>query len=336
MNQNHLVSVIVPIYKVESYLPRCIESIINQTYKNLEIFLVDDGSPDNCGRIADEYAHKDLRIKVLHKENGGLSDARNYALDFITGEYVTFIDSDDTVDPKYIEILVDLISKSNTNVSMVGYQIFDDNMSISVYDGGPFEKVIYSQEKALQKALKVQLMQSAWGKLYKRQIFKDLRFPKGMLYEDLAIFYDVIDMSNGIAYIDLPLYKYYLRSDSIMRQPFKIQQMDEVEIIDTVMAKLEYERSDLHYLINARKIYSYFLVLSRILSANDKDKYLKQKNELKNKIKSCKKGLLWKRNVKLSWKIRLLSFNLGDKCFYTVDRVINYMLQLRYQHKRSA
>lgn len=103
-----LISVIVPCYNVEEYLPKCIESILNQTYRNLEILLVDDGSPDNCGRICDEYAAKDSRIRIIHKKNGGLSDARNAALDVMTGEYVTFIDSDDYVSDDYVEYLYPL------------------------------------------------------------------------------------------------------------------------------------------------------------------------------------------------------------------------------------
>lgn len=329
MSQNRLVSVIVPIYKVEAYLPRCIESIINQTYTNLEILLVDDGSPDCCGELCDKYAHQDIRIKIFHKKNGGLSDARNFALDRMTGDYVTFIDSDDFVDLRYIEVLVGLLENSKANVSMVGCQTFEDESLTTQYNGQPFESVVYTKEEALQRALKVQLRQSAWGKLYEKQVFEEIRFPKGMLYEDLAIFYDVIAESNGIAYTSLPLYKYFIRSESIMRQPFKIQQMDEITIIDHEMKKLESIRPDLRDMIQARKVYSYLLVLSRILSSDDKDKYMPQKKEVKDKINACKNGVLLNRNVKISWKIRLLSFDFGEPCFYVVDKVINHLMQLR-------
>ena len=182
MSQNRLVSVIVPIYKVEAYLPRCIESIINQTYTNLEILLVDDGSPDKCGELCDKYAHQDIRIKVFHKKNGGLSDARNFGLDRMTGDCVTFIDSDDFVDLRYIEVLVDLLEKSKANVSMVGCQTFEDESLTTQYNAQSFKTVLYTKEEVLQRALKVQLQQSAWGKLYKKQVFEEIRFPKGMLY----------------------------------------------------------------------------------------------------------------------------------------------------------
>ena len=113
-----LVSIIVPIYKVEPYLRRCLDSIVNQSYTNLEIILVDDGSPDNCPQICDEYASKDNRIKVIHKKNGGLSDARNAGLDICKGEYISFVDSDDWVDEKYIETLLDLAIKENVDIAI--------------------------------------------------------------------------------------------------------------------------------------------------------------------------------------------------------------------------
>lgn len=329
MRQGCLVSVIVPIYNVEKYLPRCIDSILAQTYSNLEILLIDDGSSDRCGEIADEYAQKDSRIKAFHKENGGLSDARNYGLNRMNGEYITFVDSDDFVDKKYIEILASILEKTNVDVSMVGCQTFRDETNLSVYQEPGYQSVFYSKEETLKKSLRVELRQSAWGKLYKKRIFDVIRFPKGMLYEDLAIWYDVISLSNGVAFADIPLYKYFVRNDSIMRQSFKIQQLDEVEIIEKIMNKLESERPDLHDWINARKVYSYFLVLSRILSAEDKDNYLKQKDMVKKKILDCCSGLLTNKNVKLSWKIRLLSFHMGDACFHMVDKLICHMLRAK-------
>ena len=121
MSENPLISVIVPVYKVENYLDKCVESILVQTYKNLEILLVDDGSPDRCGEMCDEYAKADSRIKVVHKKNGGLSDARNVALDAMTGEYVAFVDSDDTIAKDYIEVLYGLIEKCQAQMSVVDF-----------------------------------------------------------------------------------------------------------------------------------------------------------------------------------------------------------------------
>ena len=128
--ENQLISIIVPIYNVEKYLKQCIESIISQTYRNIEIILVDDGSPDNCGKICDEYSQKDKRIIVLHKENGGLSDARNKGIDIAKGDYLTFVDSDDFVNIDYIEKLYNSIKFNNTKLAQCGISKVDENNEI--------------------------------------------------------------------------------------------------------------------------------------------------------------------------------------------------------------
>ena len=132
MNDKPLISVIVPIYNVEKWLPRCVDSILSQEYKNLEIFLVDDGSPDGCPTICDEYAEKDKRIKVIHKKNGGLSDARNVAIDVASGEFICFVDSDDYVAPTYVEILYSLIEKYQTKASVINPVAVDEEGKLTL------------------------------------------------------------------------------------------------------------------------------------------------------------------------------------------------------------
>ena len=186
-----LISVIVPCYNVEEYLPKCIESILNQTYRNLEILLVDDGSPDNCGRICDEYAAKDSRIRIIHKKNGGLSDARNAALDVMTGEYVTFIDSDDYVSDDYVEYLYKIIKESGVKLSVSSYQTFVDDSSAEICTNNPlFVKIVHTND-ALTGMFYQQIFDtSAWAKMYHRSLFSDgIRYPKGWLYEDLPTTY---------------------------------------------------------------------------------------------------------------------------------------------------
>ena len=174
-----LISVIVPCYNVEEYLPKCIESILNQTYRNLEILLVDDGSPDNCGRICDEYAAKDSRIRIIHKKNGGLSDARNAALDVMTGEYVTFIDSDDYVSDDYVEYLYKIIKESGVKLSVSSYQTFVDDSSAEICTNNPlFVKIVHTND-ALTGMFYQQIFDtSAWAKMYHRSLFSDgIRYP---------------------------------------------------------------------------------------------------------------------------------------------------------------
>ncbi|MCS2696490.1 glycosyltransferase [Phocaeicola dorei] len=157
---------------MEEYLPKCIESILNQTYRNLEILLVDDGSPDNCGRICDEYAAKDSRIRIIHKKNGGLSDARNAALDVMTGEYVTFIDSDDYVSDDYVEYLYKIIKESGVKLSVSSYQTFVDDSSAEICTNNPlFVKIVHTND-ALTGMFYQQIFDtSAWAKMYHRSLF---------------------------------------------------------------------------------------------------------------------------------------------------------------------
>lgn len=217
-----LISVIVPCYNVEEYLPKCIESILNQTYRNLEILLVDDGSPDNGGRICDEYAAKDDRIRVIHKKNGGLSDARNAALDVMTGEYVTFIDSDDYVTDGYVEYLYKLIKESGVRLSVSSHQTFEDGSSAEICTS-PLSVEIMHTNEALTSMFYQQIFDtSAWAKMYHRSLFSDgIRYPKGWLYEDLPTTYRLMMECDYIAYGNYRSYFYRIRNTSIEGAPFR-------------------------------------------------------------------------------------------------------------------
>lgn len=213
--QDPLVSIIVPIYKVEPYLRRCLDSIVNQTYTNLEVILVDDGSPDNCPQICDEYAVKDRRIVVIHKKNGGLSDARNAGLDICKGEYVSFVDSDDWVDEKYIEILLDLVIKENADIA-IGENI-QTKQVVQKQNIKSITKT-YSHKEALFHLFSQNHLAFivSWGKIYKRNLFSTLRFPIGKFHEDEFTTYLLFNKSKKISYTSIILYFYFQRPNSIM------------------------------------------------------------------------------------------------------------------------
>lgn len=221
--QNPLVSIIVPIYKVEPYLQRCLDSIVNQTYTNLEIILVDDGSPDGCPQICDEYATRDKRIVVIHKENGGLSSARNAGLDVCKGEYISFVDSDDWVEKNYIESLLYIAIKENADIT-IGENFISRNKNISINKS--YNTKVYISKDAIFHLLKNNhiAFTVSWGKLYKRELFSSLRFPIGKYHEDEFTTYILFYNSKKIAYTSEILYYYDQRAGSIVstRHPWDV------------------------------------------------------------------------------------------------------------------
>jgi len=217
------VSVIVPIYKVEDYLSRCVDSIVNQTYKNIEIILVDDGSPDLCGKICDDYSLKYSRIRVIHKTNGGLSDARNYGLAAARGKFILFVDSDDYIDLDAIERMV-LLAKENTLDIICGdsYRTIVNNSNSTVNRtklfGGTVEKKVCTGEEYLVECInKKKYSVAVWTRMYSTDLIKtnDLYFKKDLLHEDEIWTPRVLLAAKRVGYIKMPFYHYLIRNNSI-------------------------------------------------------------------------------------------------------------------------
>lgn len=208
-----LISVIVPIYGVEAYLNQCLDSLLNQTYKNLEIILVDDGSPDGCPAICDEYATKDPRVRVIHKENGGLSDARNAGIDVAQGEYIGFVDSDDWVMPDMYEYLLQGVLGYQSEISYCGFVNVHDTWAD--YPNNQTDKV-FTAETALNELFFDRLGNFAWNKLYKAELWEGIRFPVGKNFEDIRTTYKLFERASRIAILKEPKYYYRIRQGSIM------------------------------------------------------------------------------------------------------------------------
>lgn len=224
---NPLISVIIPIYKVERYLNECVSSVVNQTYKNLEIILVDDGSPDRCPQMCDEWAEKDSRIKVIHKENGGLSDARNAGMDIATGEYVAFVDSDDYIAESMYEKLLEGFLYSDT-IGIVSCQIFSDKDGIiEVFDKqwDVLQPTILNPCDFLNSKLLEETSHCVWNKLYRHDILKNIHFLKGRNNEDTLYMYRLSKnlVENNIKELILPerFYFYRMRDDGICHSSSK-------------------------------------------------------------------------------------------------------------------
>lgn len=234
MNVKGTISVIVPIYNVELFLKRCIDSLLAQTFSDYELILVDDGSPDKCPQICDTYAQRDNRIRVIHKENGGLSDARNAGLEIAEGEFVVFVDSDDVVSPHYLEYLYRAIIEDDCDIAVCGYQMFEENVLVRdlSYDKG----YIYSGTEMLWRIYSenhTEYIESvvSWNKLYKKQLFDGIRFPKGKIHEDEATTYRVYCKAQKITVIPCVLYYYYQNTAGIMKRKFNISRLDYLEAL---------------------------------------------------------------------------------------------------------
>lgn len=209
-----LITVIVPVFQVEAYLPSCLESICKQTYENLEIILVDDGSRDRCPEICDSWGKKDARIRVIHKENGGLSSARNAGLAVATGEYIGFVDSDDYIHPRMYEILLEAIKENNVKMASC--------LSASVKADGELpddpqnaDVEVLTVERMLDGIFRKQIGTAVWRKLYEKSIFENIRFPEGEINEDYPLIVPIARAAGGMAWVKQVLYGYRTRAGSI-------------------------------------------------------------------------------------------------------------------------
>lgn len=257
-----LISIIVPVYKVEKYLEKCIQSIINQTYNNLQIILVDDGSLDNCGKICDEYAKKDNRIEVIHKTNGGLSDARNVGISKAKGKYIGFVDSDDYIEKSMYEDLYNLIEENQSDVCICNfYNVVGNNKSLKNPDNG-IQK--YNKIDILREILIDSKIQSyAWNKLYKKELFDNIKYPVGKKYEDIGTTFYILEKCNKIIVTGTPEYYYLNRADSIVNN---VNEKTIIDYIELITERYDYIEKNLKELGKYNK---YYLVKTLITAYND-------------------------------------------------------------------
>ena len=270
-----MVSVIVPIYKVERFIRTCIESIINQTYKDLEIILVDDGSPDDCGSIIEEYAKIDSRVRVIHKINGGLSDARNAGLEVASGEYVTFVDSDDFILPRMIEDIVNIAEQEGADV--VECQRVrcaeEDTIKTICYKEQDNTVVSYDCKAIMANFLvKKRIRVTAWAKLYRRSLFSEIRFPYGKYHEDVFTTYKILHLAKKVSSTERVGYVYRINSGSIMQEKFSKKSLDSIEgkLLQADFVREHYP--ELRLYADAEVIYACNMCMKKMAKVNFEEK----------------------------------------------------------------
>lgn len=327
------ISIIVPIYKVEKQLKKCINSILNQTFSNFELILVDDGSPDNCGKICDEYQKKDNRIKVIHKENGGLSDARNAGLDIAKGEYIGFVDSDDIIHPRMYEILFKCINKNNSDIVQCKFKKFKNSDEVKD-DLDNYNEIFeeYDNNSAIMDMMdNNKINVNSWNKLYKSELFQTLRFPKGKIHEDEFLTYKLLYNSKKITYVDQELYYYYQNDNGIMNGSSILKRLDRIEALEERSKFfLENGDNDLYNKSNS----ALFFALNKLYFIFKRNEQLKKDKEniekLKSKIKKISM-LLENNNYLSSTNSKIVKIINKNNVFIDIYYIQNYLLSIKYR-----
>lgn len=295
------ISVVVPVYKVEEYLDECVRSITQQTHTDLEIILVDDGSPDHCPSMCDAWKEKDPRIRVIHKKNGGLSDARNAGIDIATGEYIAFVDSDDWILPDMYEEMLKALKHEDAD--------FCSCCVLSCYTSDRQTAWGFREYTAGGPEMILSMLYNdtafpvcAWNKLYKKECWKTMRFPVGKICEDAFTTYLQVDQAKKIVHLPKAYYCYRIRPQSIMTSSFTVKRMDEEEAW-----RKNYEYMEEHYPSVYRSSFDFYLQkvnkLIREIPQTKKQEYSKEYDYLRNILKRNRYYILFQ--SRLGWKHRL-------------------------------
>ena len=315
MNEEKI-SIIVPVYNVEAYLERCVESILKQTYTNLEILLVNDGSTDKSGELSDKLALRDHRIRVIHKENGGLSDARNRGIDEASSNLIGFIDSDDYIDEDMYETLYRQMVASKADLSMCGhYDVYHQIPEKQVAEIKTWELM---PEEAIKMVMEAKILSvTAVNKLYKKALFEQLRFRIGKIAEDAFIMVDLIHQCSKIVATNEKKYYYVHRENSITTQKFSLKFLNVIEAYEQNAKIISENYPDLYDVAIMRLNWAYFYVLDRLLVDNDfKDKVLEDR--LISYLKKNKKSILMDSRFTRARKMSFLALCLSRKLYLKI------------------
>lgn len=322
MCEEPLISVVLPIYNISGYLDKCMASVLNQTYSNLEIIMVDDGSTDESPAICDSYKERDSRIVVYHKSNGGLSDARNYGIERANGLYITCIDPDDYVDLDYIEYLQMLVRKYNTKMSICQHRVHYDNGSLK--ENGTLGDEMIDNEKSIERMLYHDVIDtSAWAKLYHRELFLNVKYPKGKIFEDIATTYALMLQCDYIAVGYESKYNYIFHNNSIVNGEFKVNKLDLIEMTDNMGMAVLRKYPNLNEAVLRRRVYARISTLNQMLNVSGYDC---ERKEILSFIKSNRGKILNNKKApkrdKFAIIILSISYRIYRCCWLTYQRKI--------------
>ena len=325
---NPKVSLIIPVYKVEKYLPRCLESVAAQTYDNFETILVDDGSPDRCGKMCDAFAAAHENVIVIHQENQGLSGARNNGLEIATGEYVAFIDSDDYVSEDYIEYLVNLIVEYGTDISVGGISAFFFNRE-PVLKKKREESRKFSRIESIKRMLYGKgFVVSACGKCYRRSLFSEVQYPEGKLFEDLDTTYKLFSKTDAIAYGSRFIYFYRQREESIMHQSLTEKMIEDgLDAAENVIRFMKDNIPEAEAAARSRHALEIVKFAARVTKNNEENREMFR--YLRDKLKPIAREVLCDREVPWLTKLKIVAICMGYFPTCILMRAIDFSKKLR-------
>lgn len=316
--KNELVSVVVPIYNVEDDLLECIRSIQNQTYSDLEIILVDDGSPDKCGEICDLLAKEDKRIVVIHQNNGGLSRARNAGMQIMTGDFVVFVDSDDVLEEKFVENLLRLSYKYRAEIVVCQNSIFTKKKGVvHLHNQDRIEEKCFNTSDAIKEMLyQKEYDVAAWGKLYRSETLKGVTFPAGLIHEDIPTTYKIFLNANNVVYTSEELYRYQIRDNSIENEKFTPKKMDCITTSQMMLDDISTNYPEYLKAARSRYVAAHFHILAQI-KQNSPERALIIRN-----IKSVRKMVI--RDKEATTRVRIACI-LSYFGFRTTVKVLDFV-----------
>ena len=304
-----LISIIVPVYNIKKYIKNCLDSLLSQTYQNLEILLIDDGSTDGSGELCDELQKNDSHIKVFHTKNSGLSAARNFGLKNATGDFAVFVDGDDMVEKEYVEYLYNLLTKYSADMSICSFKTKTETDEKSFAKNA--REALFDTETCLEKMLLEDGFNvSACGKLFPKKLFKYLNFPVGKLHEDVGTTYLPILHSQKIAFGPEPNYIYFQRGSSITHN-FSTKKLDLIDLTNKMCDEIDQKFPNLKDATNLRRMHARFSIL-RQLPASEKE----LATEISNYLKSHKDFVLKNQKAGKRDKLAMYSLLLGQNFFH--------------------
>jgi glycosyltransferase involved in cell wall biosynthesis len=319
------ISIIVPVYGVEKYLDKCVKSILSQTFKEFELILVDDGSPDNCGAMCDAYAETDDRIVVVHKENGGLSAARNAGIAIARGRYLGFVDSDDYIESDMYELLYNNLKKEEADLSIVG--IFD------LYAGKEpeikkHEYIVTDMLGAAKIILEGKLVSvNAYNKLYKKEIFDHVRYPEGMITEDAAVILKVLEQTTKVVIDTSQKYYYYHRENSISSNHFSKKDLDTIKAWEDNEKHVLKKYPELKNLVHTRVCWAYFTVLDKMMNSQIEKEDLTTQKEIIRFLRKNSLFVLKNQYFTKQRKIAMIALSIHTYFYKQLSRFENKVIK---------